>query len=88
MSNTQEVKLEPVRDYHYFGSCRLCGCHQTFMVNLVDLNRWLNLVDLNRWHVGGVLIQDAMPYLSAGEREFLKTEICETCFDAMFADCE
>ena len=39
--------------------------------------------DLKRWE-GGELIQDAMPYLSAGERELLISGICETCFDKIF----
>ena len=68
--------MSAIRDYHYFGSCRCCGELQQFTVGIDDLNAW---------HVGGVLIQDAMPYLSTGEREFLISETCEPCFDAMFS---
>jgi hypothetical protein len=39
--------------------------------------------DLSTWNNGG-LIQDAMPYLSAGEREILISGVCGTCFDNMF----
>lgn len=66
---------ESVRDYHYHGSCRNCGSSQSMMV---DIN------DINDWNARGVHIQDAMPYLTAGEREFLISETCEPCFDAMF----
>ena len=44
------------------------------MVNLHDMGRWQN----------GSLIQDAMPYLSADERELLISGTCGTCFDKMF----
>ena len=32
----------------------------------------------------GVHVQDAFPYLSAGERELLVSGICPTCWDKMF----
>jgi hypothetical protein len=34
----------------------------------------------------GALIQDAMPTLTPGEREFLISRICEPCFDATFKE--
>ena len=40
--------------------------------------------DLDSWQ-NGALIQDAMPYLSADEREILISGICGECFDNMFA---
>ena len=43
--------------------------------------------DLRRWE-GGELIQNAMPYLSAGEREILISGICGRCFDEMFGEGE
>ena len=54
--------------------CRVCGVTHTLMVNLHDMGRWQN----------GSLIQDAMPYLSADERELLISGTCGTCFDKMF----
>ena len=39
--------------------------------------------DLDAW-IGGELIQVAMPYLSADEREILISGVCGTCFDNMF----
>ena len=38
--------------------------------------------DLANWH-NGELIQDAMPYLSADEREVLISGTCGPCFDKM-----
>ena len=39
--------------------------------------------DLDAW-IGGELIQVAMPYLTADEREILISGVCGTCFDNMF----
>ena len=39
--------------------------------------------DLDAW-IGGELIQVAMPYLTADEREILISGVCGTCFDDMF----
>ena len=41
--------------------------------------------DLANWH-NGDLIQDAMPYLSADDREVLISGTCGACFDKMFGD--
>jgi hypothetical protein len=38
------------------------------------------------WHDRGVLIQDALPFLTAGQREILMTGVSEECWDALFAD--
>ena len=54
--------------------CRTCGDTHILMVNAQDKKRWME----------GELIQDAMPYLSADERELLISGTCETCFDKMF----
>ena len=43
--------------------------------------------DLDAW-IGGELIQVAMPYLTADEREILISGVCGTCFDNMFGDGE
>ena len=32
----------------------------------------------------GDFVQDAFPYLSAGDRELLISGICSTCFDTLF----
>ncbi len=70
---------EIVRDYHHFGHCRECGSIQQMLVNINDMRRWDSQ---------GLYIQDAMPYLTVGEREFFISETCEPCFYKMFADCE
>lgn len=39
------------------------------------------------WRTGGAAIQDALPSLSVGDREQIKTGIHSECFEAMFGDC-
>lgn len=56
--------------------CRSCGECQMISFNANDWQRWQE----------GELIQVAMPYLSDAEREMMISEICETCFDAMFPE--
>ena len=40
--------------------------------------------DYYAWRFGDKLIQDAFPYLTANEREMVKTGICGACWDTMF----
>ena len=40
--------------------------------------------DWGKWQRGGGLIQDCMPYLSAGDRELLISGICDKCFNSLF----
>ena len=56
--------------------CRICSNEFTLQVNQNDLKDWQE----------GKYIQDAMPYLSAGERELLISNICEECFTNLFAE--
>ena len=65
-------------DMSYTAECRCCGNAQRIDANVSDFIAWQ----------GGSLIQDAMPYLSAGQRELLISKTCEPCFDTMFAECE
>ena len=58
--------------------CRVCGESSTLLVNTTDLARWKN----------GTYIQDAMPYLSVGDRELLISGTCDPCFDKMFKEFE
>jgi len=39
------------------------------------MHMMLNLDDLDRWQYGDALIQNAMPYLTSDQREFLMTGI-------------
>ena len=34
----------------------------------------------------GAHVQDAFPYLTAGERELILSRTCNTCFDKMFEE--
>ena len=53
-------------------------CPRTFILNVHEK-------DLKDWQEGKY-IQDAMPYLSAGERELLISDMCEDCFTKLFAE--
>ncbi len=39
--------------------------------------------DFDRWE-SGELIQDAMPYLTPGQRELLISNTCDACWDRLF----
>lgn len=56
------------------GPCYSCGKPQTVFVKKADLDRFRN----------GEFAQDCFPYLPAGEREFLISGICDSCWDEMF----
>ena len=58
--------------------CVKCKSVHVLLVNSDDLQRWKD----------GELIQDAMPYLSADEREILISNICGRCFEQMFGEGE
>jgi len=57
-----------------FVNCHMCDKEHTVEVFEEDYHRW----------EAGELIQDAMPYLSAGERELLISGTCESCFYRLF----
>ena len=46
----------------------------------------LDTVGYSAYTNGGVLVQDAFPYLSVGERELIISQTCGECFDKMFAE--
>jgi hypothetical protein len=56
--------------------CKICG--NEFMFDVVE-------DDYIRWKEGE-LIQNALPYLKAGERELLISGTCDSCWDKMFGD--
>lgn len=56
--------------------CPICSQTSAVLVELEGYAAWFN----------GTLIQTAMPYLSANERESLMTGICPACWDNMFSD--
>jgi len=51
---------------------------------LADYAIMYNREDMVDWLSGSKPIQDALPYLSASEREILISGICGNCFDKMF----
>jgi hypothetical protein len=55
------------------------GCN--FCDNVYTLR--VDMEDLAQWRIG-TLIQVAMPYLTADERELLISGTCGRCFDRMF----
>jgi hypothetical protein len=55
--------------------CLTCGNEYVIIYNREDMMSWLS---------GKDFIQDAMPYLSANERELLLSRTCGECFDKMF----
>lgn len=60
-------------------NCKLCNKDYKLIVKTVDLENY---------KTGNVLIQNAFPYLSAGERELIISGICDTCFNDMMKDDE
>ena len=62
--------------YVYTGKCVLSGKPVTVKIPAAELYAYRR----------GEFIQDAMRSLSAGEREFLMSGICEEAFDNAFAD--
>lgn len=67
--------IMPVEKTTLWATCNRCKDQVEMKVVQVDYEAWEN----------GKLIQDAMPYLSADEREVLISGICGPCFDKMFS---
>ena len=65
------------RDFPLKVTCRHCDETHTLLVNVTDVTDWYS----------GKYIQDAMPYLSADERELLISQTCGVCWDEMFGSC-
>ena len=59
-------------------TCRSCQKSYNLLVNMSDVHEWMT----------GKYIQDAMPYLSADERELLISKTCGVCWNEMFGDPE
>ena len=62
------------RDAVAYARCRSCGKTKSLLVNPSDVSDWKQ----------GKYIQDAMPYLSAADRELLISGTCGDCFDKMY----
>ena len=57
-------------------NCMHCDTREKIQVNYADFHAWKN----------GTLIQDALPYLDADQRELLISKTCGPCFDKMFGE--
>ena len=57
-------------------TCPICHCDTYIQVDAEEYARWQ----------AGELIQVAMPYLDADEREILISGICPNCWDDTFGD--
>lgn len=58
-------------------TCVVCGTKHTILVPTAGYKKWAS---------GQALIQDALPGLSADERELLISNVCPRCFDKAFGD--
>ena len=66
--------IMPVEKTTLWATCNRCKDQVEMKVHVEDVTAWEN----------GELIQNAMPYLSADEREVLISGTCGPCFDRMF----
>lgn len=71
---SQIMPQVPVMDMEASAVCRPCGRVQVVALRRADYMRWR----------AGVKIQDALPYLSEGEREAMMTGTCGECWERMF----
>lgn len=67
------VKNDDRQDFYV--ACRCCGEHFSLNLSVSALQAWQN----------GELIQNAMPELSADERELLISHTCGDCWEKMFS---
>ena len=58
--------------------CRICSQQQEVIAPVAGLMAWEE----------GAFIQDAMPELSAGDREMLISQTCDDCWHMTFGDDE
>ncbi len=76
---TEEKKMVALHRTDTFAvTCRHCQKSYNLLVNITDVADWKM----------GKYIQDAMPYLSADERELCISQTCGVCWDEMFGDPE
>lgn len=67
---------------HHLGNARLkVRCTMCRQVYTLDVQ----MQDYQRYREGA-MVQDAFPYLSAGQRELLISGLCDTCWDYTFRE--
>lgn len=71
-----ETHNNGVHSYVFSGECIGCNEKHTVIVRGPDLFRFRQ----------GAFVQEAFPYLPAGDREFLISGTCEKCWDKMFPE--
>jgi len=71
-----DATVAPEFDTCFAVTCRMCQSQNFVKVVESDFDAWQK----------GEVIQKALPYLDVNQRELLQTQICGTCFDAMFSD--
>ena len=59
-------------------TCQHCGVDQTISAPVINFLAWEN----------GELIQNALPMLTAGEREMLISQTCDDCWTKFFGEPE
>ena len=64
-----------MRDYNLDLTCSHCG--QLFIINV-------NKKDFNEYMNHEKYIQDALPYLTSGDRELILSKTCNECYNKMF----
>ena len=64
-----------MRDYNLDLTCSHCG--QLFIINV-------NKKDFNEYMNHEKYIQDALPYLTSGDRELILSKTCNDCYNKMF----
>lgn len=74
------AKTVSPNEKHLYEVDRRFGTKSTFM------KMTLAVADFERWSNGSEAIQDALPYLSLGEREFLMTGYTPEAWDATFKE--
>lgn len=59
-----------------------CTCPRCYRTHEVKVD----FEDYTNYMMGDAKIQDAFPYLSANEREYILSGLCEDCWDGLFID--
>jgi hypothetical protein len=71
----RQMPNTPTKDFsNIHVECR--GCNKVFEIYVADQ-------DIRAWQ-DGALIQNAMPYLTADERELFMTRMCGSCWEKTF----
>lgn len=74
--NSTKETFSPEHEYHFESECQRCHKTKTITCKGADLFKYHN----------GAYVQDAFPYLSAGDRELLFISgICDDCMTEIFS---